>query len=116
MLGFRNNRQRVRSAKGKELMKRRGELVERSFANVCETGGGRRTYLHGKENVQKRHLLLSKAFNLGVVMRKLFQLGTPRSLQGLRSHLLHAILLWWRLTTTVILYFIPTRGRAWHAA
>jgi transposase len=79
---FRNNRRRVRSEKGKQLMKKRGELAERSFAHVCETGGGRRTWLRGLANVQLRHLLLSMAFNLGVMMRKLFKMGTPRGLQG----------------------------------
>jgi transposase len=113
---FRNNRRRVRSDTGKSLMKRRGELVERSFAHVCETGGGRRTFLRGKEKVQKRHLLLSMAFNLGVVMRKLFKMGKPRSLQGLRARLVHALLLWWRLAITGYGYFMPHRGGVWYAA
>lgn len=94
---FRKNRKNIRSDKGKSLMRKRGELGERSFAHVCETGGGRRSYLRGKENVQKRHLLLSMAFNLGVLMRKLFKMGKPRSLQGLQGRLVHVILLWWRL-------------------
>jgi transposase len=82
---FRNNRRRVRGEKGKRFLRRRGELPERSFAHVCETGAGRRTWLRGRGNVQKRHLALAMAFNLGVVMRKLFKMGTPRSLQGLRK-------------------------------
>jgi transposase len=104
---FRNNRRHVRSDKGKSLMKKRGELVERSFAHVCETGGGRRTFLRGREKVQKRHLLLAMAFDLGVMMRKLFKMGTPRGLQGLQGRLVHAILLWWKLTTTGTHYFMP---------
>jgi hypothetical protein len=95
---FRKNRLHVRSEKGKELMKKRGELVERSFAHVCETGGGRRCFLRGKENVQKRHLLLAMAFDLGVMMRKLFKMGTPRGLQGLKGRLACTVTLWWRLT------------------
>jgi transposase len=95
---FRKNRLHVRSEKGKELMKKRGELVERSFAHVCETGGGRRCFLRGKENVQKRHLLLAMAFDLGVMMRKLFKMGTPRGLQGLMGCGVYAVTLWWRLT------------------
>jgi hypothetical protein len=34
------------------------------------------------ENVRKRYLLHVAARNLGVLMRSLFGLGTPRSLQG----------------------------------
>ena len=40
---FRGNRQRVRSENGKRLSRKRSELVERTFAHVCETGAGRRT-------------------------------------------------------------------------
>lgn len=94
---FRNNRRRVRSQKGKQLMKKRGELAERSFAHVCETGGGRRTGLRGLAQVQLRHLLLSMAFNLGVMMRKLFKMGTPRSLQGLQGRLVLLFTAWWQL-------------------
>jgi len=106
---FRNNRRRKNSAKGKKLIRQRGELVERSFAHVCETGGGRRTYVRGKENVQKRHLMLSAAYNLGVLMRKLFKMGTPRGLQGLRGRLVHIMLAWWRLTITWGNYFQAKR-------
>jgi transposase len=95
---FRNNRRRVRSDKGKRLMKKRGELGERSFAHVCETGGGRRTWLRGLAKVQLRHLLLSMAFNLGVMMRKLFKMGTPRGLQGLQGRLVLLFTTWDALT------------------
>lgn len=37
---FRVNRQRVRRAKGRRLNRWRSERCERSFAHVCETGGG----------------------------------------------------------------------------
>jgi hypothetical protein len=39
------NRQRVRGSYGKSLLRRRGELVERSFAHCYETGGLRRCHL-----------------------------------------------------------------------
>ena len=41
------NRRRVRSDYGKSLLRRRGELIERSFAHCYETGGMRRCYLRG---------------------------------------------------------------------
>lgn len=77
-----NNRRRVRGARSKRLQRRRSELVERSFAHVCDTGGARRSWLHGIEKVQKRYLIVAVARNLGLVMRKLFGIGTPRSMQA----------------------------------
>jgi transposase len=76
------NRRRVKGARSKRLQKKRSELAERSFAHVCETGGGRRTWLRGLVNVSKRYLVQVAAHNLGVLMRKLFGVGTPRALQG----------------------------------
>lgn len=73
------NRKRLKSKKNKELQRRRGEIVERSFAHLCETGGHRRTRLRGRENVQKRYLMQAAAFNLSLVMRKLLGHGTPRA-------------------------------------
>jgi transposase len=75
------NHRRVRGARSKTLQRRRSELVERSFAHVCETGGARRCWLHGILKVSKRYLLQVAARNLGLIMRKLFGMGTPRGLQ-----------------------------------
>jgi transposase len=47
------NRQRIGGHRGKQLQKRRGELVERTFAHAYETGALRRVYVRGKQNVQK---------------------------------------------------------------
>jgi transposase len=77
------NRRRVRGVRGKRLMRRRGEYVERSFAHVYDTGGLRRTHLRGHQNILKRLLVHAGAFNLGLLMRKAFGWGTPRGLQGL---------------------------------
>jgi hypothetical protein len=81
------NRRRMRGARGKALQRLRSALVERSFAHVCETGGARRTWLRGLENVKKRYLLSAAAHNLGILMRKLFQMGTPRGLQQFNTDL-----------------------------
>jgi hypothetical protein len=54
---------------------------------VCETGGARRTRLTGIENVRKRYLLSAAAHNLGVLMRSLFKMGTPRGLQQFKTDL-----------------------------
>jgi transposase len=90
------NRRRVRGARSKRLQKKRSELVERSFAHVCETGGGRRTWLRGRVNVTKRYLIQVAAFNLGVVMRALFGVGKPRVLQGAGGVVLALVLWLWR--------------------
>jgi transposase len=76
------NRRRVRGARGKRLMRCRGEYVERSFAHVYDTGGLRRTHLRGHQNILKRLLVHAGAFNLGLLMRQAFGRGTPRGLQG----------------------------------
>jgi transposase len=75
------NRRRVQGARSKKLQRLRSELTERSFAHVCETGGARRCWLQGLMKVSKRYLLQVAARNLGLIMRKLFQMGTPRGLQ-----------------------------------
>lgn len=76
------NRRRIRGKRGKELMRQRGEKIERSFAHILETGGMRRTHLRGHRNILKRMLIQVSGFNLGLVMRKLTGRGTPRGLQG----------------------------------
>jgi transposase len=77
------NRRRIRGRRGKRLLKKRGELIERSFAHVLETGGMRRTHLRGHINILKRMLVHVGGFNLGLVMRQLIGVGKPRRLQGL---------------------------------
>jgi transposase-like protein DUF772/DDE family transposase len=81
-LAYRNNRRRVRGGRGKRLQKLRSEKVERTFAHVCVTGGGRRSWLRGLIEVGKRYVVQVAAHNLGVIMRRVFGRGTPRSLQG----------------------------------
>lgn len=76
------NRRRVRRDKGRRLQRQRSELCERTFAHVCETGGARKCWLRGLAKVTKRYLLQAAARNLGLILRKLFNLGTPRGLQG----------------------------------
>jgi transposase len=75
------NRRRIRGSRGKRLMRRRGEVIERSFAHCYETGGMRRTHLRGHGNILKRLLVHVAGFNLGIAMRSLFGLGKPRRAQ-----------------------------------
>jgi transposase len=76
---FRANRRRVRSDKGRRLNRWRSERCERTFAHVCETGGGRRSWLRGMLNVNKAHTLRCAAYNLGLLLRKVFGYCKPRN-------------------------------------
>src|ERR1700675_1701492 len=72
------NRTRLGSAVGKQAMRRRVEIVERSFAHNLDRGGLRRTWLRGRENVHKRYLVHVAGHNLGILMRLLIGAGTPK--------------------------------------
>jgi hypothetical protein len=72
------NRIRLGSGVGREAMRRRAEIVERSFAHNLDRGGMRRTWLRGRENVHKRYLVHVAGHNLGILMRLLIGAGTPR--------------------------------------
>ena len=92
-----NNRRRTRRAKSKRLQRLRSERVERSFAHLCDSGGARRSWLHGIEKVQKRYLIAAMARNLGLLMRKLFAVGTPKSLQAAGWLVSFVCLAWLRI-------------------
>jgi hypothetical protein len=85
-----NNRRRMGRAKGKQLQRRRSEVVERTFAHVCETGGSRRSHLRGLANVTKRYVIAAAAHNLGRILRKLTGVGKPKVLQGAAGGLARA--------------------------
>ena len=76
------NRRRIRGERGRRLLRSRGEQLERPFAHAYETGRLRRVYLRGRSNILKRVLVHTAALNLGLLMRALVGVGTPRSLQG----------------------------------
>ena len=97
------NRRRIRGARGEALRKKRGEYVERPFAHCYDTGGMRRTHLRGHPNILKRLLIHVAGFNLGLVLRRLFGVGTPRGLQGLRVLASALILAWWTALQRTIL-------------
>jgi transposase len=85
------NRRRVRGARGKHLLRRRGELLERPNAHLYETGGMRRTPLRGHQNIFKRLIVHAAGFNLGLLMRALVGVGKPRRLQGTVSALVFGL-------------------------
>ncbi len=86
------NRRRICGLRGRRLMRRRGELIERSFAHLYDTGGMRRTHLRGHTNILKRLLIHAGGFNLGPLMRALLGAGTPRGLQDFGGRAVAAVL------------------------
>jgi transposase len=76
------NRRRIRGARGRRLQRRRSERLERPNAHLYETGAMRRTYLRGHANILKRLFVHIGGFNLGLLMRTVVGVGTPRGLQG----------------------------------
>jgi transposase len=92
------NRRRIRGERGRRLMRKRGEVIERSFAHCYETGGMRRTHLRGQGNILKRLLVHVAGFNLGLVMRALVGIGKPRrgqdGLAGSVLDLIAGIMVW----------------------
>ncbi len=73
---LRNARRTTRSQRGRALMRRRGELCERSFVQVLDYGGARRTTLRGQENIYKRYLVQAACANLSLLLRHLSGIGT----------------------------------------
>jgi transposase len=86
-----NNRRRTRRPKGRALQRKRSEIVERSFAHVCDTGGVRRMTLRGLDKVRKRYVIRAAAYNLALLMRKVCGIGTPRGLAARCTALVAAL-------------------------
>ena len=85
------NRSRLKSGAGRRAMRKRGEMVERSFAHVLDRTGMRRAWLRGRENVHRRYLIHVAGFNLGIPMRALFGCGTPRQTAAASMALLFVV-------------------------
>src|ERR1039457_6236348 len=89
---FRANRRRVGGEKGRQLNRWRSERCERTFAHVCETGGGRRAWVRGQTNVSKVHTLKCAAYNLGLLLRKVWGYCKPRNSEVAAAALFFAVL------------------------
>ena len=55
------------------------ERVERPVAHQYETGGLRRVWVRGHENARKRVLIQAAGCNLGLLLRHLTGVGSPRA-------------------------------------
>ena len=101
------NRRRARGNRGRRLQRRRGELMERPFAHRYETGGMRRVWVRGHEQVRKRVLIQAAGCNIGLLLRDLIGVGTPRSLQGRVPAAIFGL-----IGPLIDLWMRPTRVRA----
>jgi transposase len=68
----------AKSDEGKELLRKRGQHIERSFAHVLDSGGSRRTTLRGIPKISKRQTAACAAYNLSLLMRVTTKFGTPK--------------------------------------
>jgi transposase len=93
------NRRRIKGDRGKALMRRRGELIERTFAHAYETGAMRRLHLRKRDNIAKRVLIHVAGFNLGLLMRVKYGLLKPRRLSDAAVFALMTI--WIMLTSAM---------------
>lgn len=103
------NRRRIRGHRGKRLIRRRGELLERPFAHYLEAGGMRRTHLREHDNIRKRLLLHVAGFNLGILMRNLIGKATPKEYAELKASLIAALS---RLISTIRGCFAPPQSES----
>ena len=93
------NRRRIKGERGKALMRRRGELIERSFAHAYETGAIRRLHLRKRDNIAKRVLIHVAGFNLGLLMRVKYGLLKPRRLSDAA---VFALMMIWMMLNSAI--------------
>ena len=96
------NRRRLRGARGRALQRRRSERLERPNAHLYETGRMRRTHLRGHANILKRLFIHIGGFNLGLFMRTLCGIGTPRGLQGHVATLVALVAALWTRVVDVL--------------
>jgi len=101
------NRRRLNTKTAKALMKRRGELVERSFAHMYDTGGMRRVHLRKRNNIAKRVLIHAAAFNLSLILRQVLGVGTARQAADLLAALYRAFLRLTQATETAPVVIRP---------
>jgi hypothetical protein len=73
------NRARLKSGVGRETMRRRGELIERSFAHILDRGGMRKAKYPQALSGSCRRV------HLAVLMRALHGQGTPREAADARA-------------------------------
>ena len=75
---FEANRDNRQGEHGRELMRSRGEKVERSFRHLLDHGGARRTTLSGHIKIAKRMLITAFGFNRSIYSWHVHGVGTVK--------------------------------------
>jgi len=107
------NRRRIKGKRGRALMRKRGELLERSFAHNYETGAMRRLHLRHRENIAKRVLIHTAGFNLGLLMRVKYGLIKPRRLSDAVDGALLGLWLAWSWLLDIVGCLNDRRRAMW---
>jgi transposase len=81
----------VGSESGKQLLRRRGQHIERSFEHLLDEGGLRRATLRGRENLSKRHKVGAACYNLSQLLRRVHGIGTARQWLATKKDQLQAL-------------------------
>ena len=71
-------RRTLQSQSGRQLMRLRGQYIERSFAHILDCGGMRKATLRGQVNLQKRYVFAAACYNMSQLLRKKYGCGTLR--------------------------------------
>jgi hypothetical protein len=102
----------TKSEKGRALQKKQAEFVERSFAHTLESGGMRRTTLHGTENISKRYQIAGFCVNISLLMRKRFGFGTAKQCAATGKKAVNAALEpWISIWQSLCSIFVVHSGR-----
>ena len=104
-------RRSTKSTSGKDLLRRRGMHIERSFAHILDCGGMRRTTLRGWENLNKRFKLAAAFYNLSQLMRKLFGIGTPKQLAARGRLLILQFAYLWAVIAGIVRRYTSSRNQ-----
>src|SRR5260370_3742955 len=94
---LRKARRSQQSKWGRQLMRLRGQHIERSFAHILDCGGMRKATLRGQVNLQKRYNFAAACYNLSQLLRKKFGCGTLKM----------ALATGQRALLSVLAYFAP---------
>ena len=97
------------SQSGQALLRKRGEHLERSFAHVLDHGGLRRASLRGCEKLTKRQKTAALTYNLSVLLRHLFGVGTLKQALALGRAVLTGLI--YRLLEWILALLAPSSSK-----
>lgn len=102
----------VGSGSGQQLLRRRGQHLERSFEHILDEGGLRRATLRGRENLSKRHKVGAACYNLSQLLRRVHGIGTARQWLAAKQSQLEALCSLWRALLRAAIAHLAQNHRA----